>query len=464
MTQELLENSILGTCINDVASRGSAFSMIYDPQVFTIPRNQIIFANMREMGMKDQVIDSFSLVRHLRNSKDLQSVGGASYVEELAQYNIGVMLVEERCNLMFENFIYKTIKAAGGELITDAEQKIKKPTDLLQRTIASLEAIMYSQTKAEVKTFYQAAKGVEKDYQRQKEDGKEIKGYPMGIPDVDRILGGAEPGEFIVVGARPSQGKSAFMIKWCKHLAMDLNIAVGILSFEASDKEVATRTISNGTHLPAERIKRGFLGQDFDKMSQWVERKKNAPWFIDDDYSSAWLSVKARIITLVRKYGCKVVFIDYLGLIDLLALLMLGYNKNNALGEVSRGLKMLAKSLNIPIIALHQLSREVDSRPNPKPRIADLRDSGAIEQDANKIIFLFRPEVYAKSRGEDAPKDKAGNSLNGKARVIIAKNRDGALGEVWTDFHGPTMTFSNLKADDPLSDGRGFEVEEEQEF
>jgi len=294
------------------------------------------------------------------------------------------------------------------------------------------------------------------DIEKAKDSDSSLRGVPSGYTELDRITQGWQKSDLIILAARPSMGKTALALNLARNAAVDFNKPVAFFSLEMSSVQLVTRLISSETYLPAEKLRKGDLAEyEWQQLNTKIAPLVNAQMFIDDTPQLSIFELRAKCRRLKQQFDIQMVFIDYLQLMT-----SGGDNKGNReqeISNISRSLKSLAKELDIPVLALSQLSRNVESRPgSKKPILSDLRESGAIEQDADMVLFIYRPEYYGLND------DGEGNSVKGLAIVNIAKHRNGKLGDVNLRFVGQFARFeepeSYGQSVQELTPNTGFEL------
>ena len=272
-----------------------------------------------------------------------------------------------------------------------------------------------------------------------RDNRNDITGVPTGFMDLDRMTSGLQPGDLISVAGRPSMGKTAFVLSMAKNIAVNFRNPVALFSLEMSNVQLVNRLISNVCEIPSEKIKSGQLAAyEWQQLDYKLKDLLDAPLYVDDTPSLSVFELRTKARRLVREHGVRIIIIDYLQLMN--ASGMAFGSRQEEVSTISRSLKGLAKELNIPIIALSQLNRGVESREGlegKRPQLSDLRESGAIEQDADMVCFIHRPEYYKIFQ------DDKGNDLRGMAEIIIAKHRNGAVGDVLLRFKGEYTRFQN---------------------
>jgi replicative DNA helicase len=276
--------------------------------------------------------------------------------------------------------------------------------------------------------------------------GKSITGVASGFHDLDELTSGFQPSDLVIIAARPSMGKTAFVLNIAQHSAIEHNVPIAIFSLEMSKESLVQRLLTSEARIDAQRLRKGMLrDDDYSRLARAAGILSSAPVYIDDAAGITLLEMRSKARRLKADSGLGLVIVDYLQLIQGPAS---SENRQQEISQISRSLKALAKELSVPVVALSQLSRAPEQRTgeNKRPQLSDLRESGAIEQDADLVMAIYRPEVYAEGRHEGPPVDKDGNSLEGRAEIIVLKQRNGPIGTVNLFFHKQYTRFENYTA------------------
>ncbi len=279
--------------------------------------------------------------------------------------------------------------------------------------------------------------------------GKSITGVASGFHDLDELTSGFQPSDLVIIAARPSMGKTALVLNIAQHAAIEHNTSIAIFSLEMSKESLVQRLLTSEARIDAQRLRKGMLrDDDYSRLARAAGILSSAPVYIDDAAGITLLEMRSKSRRLKADSGLGLIIVDYLQLIQGP---MSAENRQQEISQISRSLKALAKELSVPVVALSQLSRAPEQRTgeNKRPQLSDLRESGAIEQDADLVMAIYRPEVYAESRHEGPPVDKDGNSLEGRAEIIVLKQRNGPIGTVNLFFHKQYTRFENYTARPP---------------
>ena len=438
------EQAVLAAMLMDADAVMRATEIV-DDTMFYQEGHRRIFRAMSALTERGAVIDPLTLGDELERRGDLAGAGGKDYISFLldavptasnTEYHAAIVkekallrrLIETSTNIVGEAFEGRLTAA---ELLDEAEQKIFQVSqaqgaggfirikELLWPTMERIEALQRG--------------------------GRNITGVASGFKDLDELTSGFQPSELVIVAARPSMGKTAFVLNVAQHAALEGNVPVAFFSLEMSKDSLMERIISSEARVDAQKIRRGMLrDDDMPRIARAVGILNNAPIYIDDASSITLLEMRSRARRLKAESGLGLIIIDYLQLIQGPAS---SENRQQEISSISRSLKALAKELQVPVIALSQLSRAPEQRTGEsrgRPQLSDLRESGAIEQDADLVMGLYRPDYYAERDAQGVARDKEGNVIDGRAEVIILKQRNGPTGSVDLFFHKQYTRFDNF--------------------
>ena len=441
--QELeFEKSVLGALLLEK----DAYSLISDiltPESFYDPRNQKVYSAISKLHVAQHPVDILTVVEQLRTDGTFDEVGGVAYLSSLTQNIVSSSHIEYHARVIAQ-------KSTARELISysaNVQDKAFDPTQDIDELMQEAEGSLFKLSQKKLKKDYQQIDSVITEaYEMlhkaaERTDG--MSGIASGFHALDRMTSGWQNSDLVILAARPAMGKTAFALSMAKNIAVDQNIPVALFSLEMSNVQLINRVIVNTCEIKGEKIKSGQL-EDYEwaQLDNKIKDLIGKPMFVDDTPSLSVFELRTKARRLVKEHGVKLIMIDYLQLMN--ASGMSFGSRQEEVSTISRSLKGLAKELNIPILALSQLNRGVENRPggentldSKRPQLSDLRESGAIEQDADMVIFIHRPEYY------HLYKDENGNDLRGKAVIIIAKHRNGAVGDVLLTFKGQYARFEN---------------------
>ena len=436
-----LEEAVLGALMleRDAFSIAGEF---LDPDVFYKDAHQRIFRAIQKLSVNDDPVDLLTVTESLRQSGELEQVGGAYYLAQLTSRVASAAHIEFHARIIVQKFLQRKLIGTCTELQEMAYDDTIDVSDLLdkaQRTILDIADGKIKKDTAEIAPIIdEAIKGIHEA--AAKPDG--ISGIPSGFQALDAVTSGWQPSDLVIIAARPAMGKTAFVLSMARNMAVVHKKGVAIFSLEMSSVQLVTRLIASETELSSSKLKTGRLTEEeWQQLHGRIKALVEAPIFVDDTPALSIFELRAKCRRLKQK-GMEVLIIDYLQLMT--AGTDMRGNREQEVSLISRQLKIIAKELNIPVLALSQLNRGVESRPDKKPMLSDLRESGSIEQDADMVLFIHRPEKYG------IIADDAGNDLRGIANIIIAKHRNGATGEVALRFRAELTQFCDLETTSPF--------------
>lgn len=436
-----LEEAVLGALMLERDAYGEVCEIL-QPDTFYDPRHKLIYSAIVNLGTAMKPIDMLTVTEQLRANGDLESVGGAVYVTELTSRVSSAAHIEYHARIIAQKYLARQLISFATNIEGKAFDESNDVDDLLQEAEGGLFLISQNNVKRDAiqidPVLTQALKQIEVAANR--ESG--LSGITSGYPDLDKETSGWQRSDLIIIAARPAMGKTAFVLSMAKNMAVDNNIPVAIFSLEMSNVQLVNRLISNVCEIAGEKIKNGQLtAMEWDQLGARIKRLQGAQLYVDDTASLSILDLRTKARRLVREHGVEMIIIDYLQLMN--ASGMKFGSREQEVSMISRSLKQLAKELQIPIIALSQLNRSVESRTDGKrPQLSDLRESGAIEQDADIVCFIHRPEYYIR-----AEVDANGNDIRGLAEFIIAKHRSGRVCDVKMRFRNQFARFEPWSSD-----------------
>jgi replicative DNA helicase len=395
--------------------------------------HQMIFNAMLDLLERGEPADLITLMNELRKLNQLDSIGGASYLASLSDSVPTAANIEYYAKIVKEKAILRKLIHTSTEIITKSYEDREDVEELLDEAEQSIFEISENRVKPSFYPIKRIVKDSFEIFQRLYEKKELVTGIPSGFKELDRMTAGFQPSDLIIVAGRPSMGKTAFCLNLAQYAAIENKIPIAIFSLEMSKEQLVIRMFCSEAHVEGNRLRTGFLNEsDWPKLTIAAGNLSEAPIFIDDSPALSVLELRAKARRLKGEHGLGMLIIDYL---QLMRGRMKVESRQQEISEISRSLKALAKELNIPVIAVSQLSRKTEERTGNRPQLSDLRESGAIEQDADLILFLYRDEVY--NRSEDNPN-------KGKAEVIIGKQRNGPIGKVDLAFWDKFTTFKDL--------------------
>lgn len=367
-------------------------------------------------------------------------VGGAYYVSQLTNRVASAANVEYHTRIVLQKFLQRQLIKISSEIIKDCYEDTTDVFDILDRAERELFAVSEHNLRRSYNTMMDLVRDAVDQIEKATKQEGHLSGVPSGFAALDRITAGWQKSDLVVMAARPGMGKTAFVLTMARNIAVDFKRPIAMFSLEMSGVQLVTRLIASETELEADKLKRGNLEQyEWQQLNARIASLTDAPLFIDDTPALSIFELRAKCRRLKAQHDIQMVIVDYL------QLMTVGTdtrgNREQEISNISRSMKSLAKELNIPVIALSQLSRAVETRAGSKrPILSDLRESGAIEQDADMVLFIYRPEYY------QITEDEQGRSTEGLAQLIVAKHRNGSLGDVNLRFISKFAKFTDYES------------------
>ena len=434
-----MEKAVLGALMIDKDAYLEVCDLLR-PESFYEPRNQMVYEAIQQLSMEESPVDVLTVVDKLEKIGNLNEVGGPGYIAELSSMVVTSANIEYHANVVAEKYLSRQMAhyvSIIGKKTFDETYDIK---DVIQEADSLLLEISQKSVKKDYSVLApivnQAVKIVEAAYANK----GGLTGISTGFYKLDDMTCGWQKSDLVIIAGRPAMGKTAFALSLAKNIAVDQKIPMAFFSLEMTSVQLANRLMANNCQIEGHKLLSGQLKRDdWDRLDRHLNSLLEAPLYIDDTEGIPVMELRTKIRRLVKEHHIELVMVDYLQLMT--ASGMRYNNRQEEISLISRALKGMAKEFNIPIIALSQLNRGVDTREGPegkRPRLSDLRESGAIEQDADMVIFLHRPEYYGLPQSEDGSID-----YRGKAEVIISKHRKGAVGIIMMDFKGEYTRFEN---------------------
>ena len=419
---------------------------ILKPESFYENIHQLIFQAIVDLAVSQRPIDMLTVTDQLRKTGELETVGGPFYISRLTEKVASTAHLEYHATIVAEKFLARELIRFTGVIQGQSFDETVDVHELIQEAESELFKITQRNVKNEAKQINPIIKESLDLIHKAAAQKEGLSGLRSGFTALDKITSGWQNSDLIVIAARPSMGKTAFALSMAKNMAINFKIPVAFFSLEMSNVQLVNRLIVNVTEIPGEIIKNGQLAPyEWEQLYAKVKELFDANIYVDDTPSLSVFELRTKARRLVREHGIKCIFIDYLQFMN--ASGMDTKSREQEVSAISRSLKGLAKELDIPIIALSQLNRNVEGRQGlegKRPQLADLRDSGAIEQDADIVCFIHRPEYYRMLE------DEKGNSLVGIAEILVAKHRNGKTGDLRLRFKNEFAKFINLDEDVPV--------------
>lgn len=448
-----IERVILGALMID-KDAFTVVSEILHPETFYENRHQKIFQAIQTLNMQEKPVDIMTVTEELRKQGDLEDIGGPAYIVELSGHVASSANIEYHSHILAQKYLARQLIHFASGIETDAFSDQTDVDELMQRAEGQLFELSQKNMKQDFKQIGSVVEEAHQILLKAANSSGGLTGVPSGYTEFDKISAGWQPSDLVIIAGRPAMGKTSFALSIAKNVAVDYNVPVAFFSLEMNNVQLVNRLISNVCEIPGSKILSGQLTPDeWERFDNNVRRLQNAPIFVDDTPSLSIFELRTKARRLVREHGIKLLMIDYLQLMNASGMRL--NSRQEEVSTISRSLKGLAKELNIPVLALSQLNRSVEQRDSKdgvdgkRPQLSDLRESGAIEQDADMVLFVHRPEYY------HIYTDNKGNDLHGMAQIIIAKHRKGATGDVILSFRGEYTRFANPEDSQPLDAGFG---------
>ena len=434
-----LEEAVLGAMLIDEKGVNEIIELL-SPEVFYKKSHQLIYESIERLFRESEPIDLLTVSADLKKNKNFESAGGDFYLINLSQKVSSSAHIEFHSRIILQKYIQRKLITISNEIIQKSYNESTDVMDLLDEA----ESKLYDVAQGNIKTSTESAQNlVIRAKTRIEEIAKQegLSGVSTGFEKLDALTSGWQPSDLVIIAARPGMGKTALALSMARNISVKQNIPVAFFSLEMSSVQLITRLISSETGLSSDKLRTGKLADhEWQQLNIKVSDLESAPLFIDDSPSLTIFELRAKARRLASSHGIKLIIIDYLQLMNIGSSNKAG-NREQEISTISRNLKALAKELDIPVIALSQLSRAVETRGGTKrPILSDLRESGAIEQDADIVSFLYRPEYYGINEWDDEMKTPS----EGQGEFIVAKHRNGALDSIKLKFIPNLGKFEDL--------------------
>jgi replicative DNA helicase len=444
---EEAEQAVLGAALVDKEAVGLARERIDYPDFYRL-EHQLIFRAMCRLYENEQAVDPITIADLLEKSAEafldkaqlkslqgrslLELVGGMDFLIDLAGMMGSAANVVHHAGIVREKAVLRRLISVSGAIASEAYEGADEAGAILDRAQGKIFEVSEQSRSGGFESVGTIVPGTFKSIEEAFQSGDDVTGLRTGFREMDRRTGGLQKGDLIILAARPSMGKTSLALNLAYHVAVHEKQPVGVFSLEMSREQLVMRMLGSSGSFNLHNLRRGKLrAEDWPRLTQACEQLSRAPIFIDDNSGISVLEMKAKARRLKQQHGLGLIVIDYLQLMSGGARIE---NRQQEISQISRNLKGLAKDLGVPVVALSQLSRGVEARGDHKPMLSDLRESGAIEQDADVVLFIFREEVYK-------PDDE---SVHNMATVIIGKQRNGPIGQFDLHFHKEFTRFSDL--------------------
>ena len=438
------EQSVIGACFRAEDALSKALEIL-DEKDFYKAAHQTVFKNMRISFEANEPIDILGLADRMRQNNELDSVGGINYLSQLEDFVPTATAVTHHAKIVREKKILRDLIYTATEIVTNSYSESNGVEEILDQAEKSIFEISEKRTRRSFFSLKEVVKENFRSIEKLVEQPGTVTGVPTGFVDLDNKTAGLQPSDLIILAARPSMGKTSLALDIARYASLHANVPTAMFSLEMSKDQLGMRMLCAEARVNSSKLRTGYLASsDWPRLSQAGERLSSAQLFIDDSPALSSLDVRARSRRLAAEHPLGLIIIDYLQLMQ-----SRGKTESRQLevSEISRGLKGLAKEINVPILALSQLSRAVESRTDKRPMLSDLRESGSIEQDADVVAFIYRDEVYNPETAD-----------TGIAEILIRKQRNGPIGDVRLKFENQYTRFYNL------APGEGVASDEDEDF
>lgn len=436
-----LEEAVLGAMMLEKEAVNTAIDIL-QPRSFYKESHEKIFKVIQELFEKSEPIDILTITNALKSKGELEVVGGPYYITQLTNRVASAANIEFHARIIAQKYIQRELIRISTEIITDAYDETTDVFTLLDRAESGLFGVTEGNIRKNYDSMSTLIRSAIKQIEQAKGQDGNVIGVPSGFTALDRMTSGWQPSDLVILAARPAMGKTAFSLSLARNAAVEFQKPVAVFSLEMSSLQLVTRLISSESGLSSGKLRSGNLRNDeIEQIHAKITDLAEAPIFIDDTPGISVFELRAKARRLKSQHDIQLLVVDYLQLMTAGSEGSKTGNREQEISTISRSLKSIAKELNIPVIALSQLSRAVESRGGDRrPQLSDLRESGSIEQDADMVMFINRPEYYGLTEDEE------GNSTLGIANIIIAKHRNGAVGDVQLKFTAELAKFSDLNS------------------
>ncbi len=453
-----LEEAVLGAMMLEQNAVNTVIDIL-KPSSFYKEAHARIYDVIITLFQKGEPIDILTVTQGLRKTSELELIGGPLYISQLTNRIASTANIETHARIVSQKFIQRELIRISSEIIKDAYEESTDVFDLLDKAESNLFQVAEGNIRKNYDKMSVLIKTALDQIEAARQNTHGVSGVPSGFTGLDRITSGWQRSDMIVIAARPGMGKTAFVLSMARNMAVEFQIPVAIFSLEMSSVQLVQRLIASETEIDSDKLRKGNLkDHEFHQLHNRISRIAEAPIFIDDTPGLSVFELRAKCRRLKAQHGIQMIIIDYLQLMTVGGDSKAG-NREQEISTISRSIKGIAKELDVPVIALSQLSRQVETRGGDKrPMLSDLRESGAIEQDADIVGFIYRPEYYG------ITEDSEGNPLQGTGEIIIAKHRNGALADVRLRFIGRLAKFTNLEGYDFDNSQYGEAMQANQSF
>ena len=445
-----IEKMVIGALMVD-KDAFSVVSEILHPETFYEPRSQKIYKAIQTLSLNEDPVDIMTVVEELKREGTLDDIGGAGYILELSERVASSAHIEYHAKILAQKYLARQLISFASVIETKAFDETVDVDELMQEAEGSLFELSQKNMRQDYTQIDPVVKQAVEILQKAAANKGGLTGIPTGYAKLDDYTSGWQRSDLVIIAGRPAMGKTSFALSLAKNIAVDYDTPIAFFSLEMNNVQLVNRLISNVCEIEGKKILNGQLDdEEWKRLDKNVRKLQAAPIYIDDTPGMSIFELRTKARRLVREKGVQVIMIDYLQLMNANGARF--GSRQEEVSTISRSLKGLAKELDIPVLALSQLNRTVEGREGidgKRPQLSDLRESGAIEQDADMVLFVHRPEYYRIFT------DEKGNDLHGKAQIIIAKHRKGGTGDVLLNFRGEFTRFENPTDSDKSPIGGG---------
>lgn len=451
-----IERVVLGALLIDK----DAFSVVSEmlrPETFYDSRHQLIYQAIQTLSLAERPVDIMTVTEEIKHEGNLEKIGGPGYLLDISHEVATSANIEYHSHILAQKFLARQLINYSSKIQSAAFDPTVDVDELMQEAEGSLFELSQKNMRQDFVQIDSIIAEADAAIRKAEKNKGGLTGVPTGFTGLDDMTSGWQPSDLVIIAGRPAMGKTSFALSLAKNIGVDYGVPVAFFSLEMSKVQLVNRLLSNVCEVSGHKILSGQLDQDdWERFDSRIGSMMGKPIYIDDTPGLSVFELRTKARRLVREKGVQLIMIDYLQLMN--ANGMRFSNRQEEVSTISRSLKGLAKELNIPILALSQLNRTVENREGidgKRPQLSDLRESGAIEQDADMVLFVHRPEYY------HIFQDEKGNDLHGMAQIIIAKHRKGATGDVLLNFRGEFTRFQNPEdttAPSPLPPDMGGEI------
>jgi replicative DNA helicase len=429
------EESVLGIILIEKEPLNTVME-IMKPEAFYKESHQLIFSAVQQLFAKQEPVDTLTVVEQLRRNGQIDDVGGPAYIAQLTRKVLSSANAEYHARIILQKFIQRELISLSSEVIKKAYEDTTDVFDLLNTAEEKLFAVSENHLRYNMNTLPKLLQAARENIEIASKRENHLSGVPSGFTELDRMTSGWQNSDLVIIAARPAMGKTAFVLSLARNIAVMNKKAVAVFSLEMSALQIATRLLASESQVSSDRIRKGSLSdEEKGRINNALNVLSEAPIYIDDTPALSVFELRTKCRRLKQRSNIELIVIDYMQLMT--GSSDSGGTREQEISSISRSVKALAKELNVPILCLSQLSRNVEKRPgNFKPQLSDLRESGSIEQDADIVIFLYRAEYY---------KLEPENGIQGSSEIIIAKHRNGPVGSVHLSFVEQFAQFKDIE-------------------